>query len=134
MSNLKIFSIVCQPRKRHCVFVSIERQILIVTMPKKKKKTKKSTPKPIHYVQLRTHRQYSDASHYTSHLEVYNSKTQPLIYDIDRILNQKWIHIRRSEKNIQLNEIHQQEIRKEFLHKVIQRKFFFTLSCSCVSS
>ncbi|CAF1509850.1 unnamed protein product [Adineta ricciae] len=87
-------------------------------MPKKKKKTKKSAPKPIHYVQLRTHRQFPNVSHYMSHLEVHNSKVQPLIYDIDRVLNQKWIHIRRSEKNIQLNDIHEQEIKKEFLHKI----------------
>ncbi|CAF1406322.1 unnamed protein product [Adineta ricciae] len=87
-------------------------------MPKKKKKTKKSAPKPIHYVQLRTHRRYPNASHYMSHLEVHNSKIQPLIYDIDRVLNQKWIHIRRSEKNIQLNDIHEQEIKKEFSHKI----------------
>ncbi|UJR38414.1 hypothetical protein I4U23_031082 [Adineta vaga] len=95
-------------------------------MPKKKKKIKKSAPNPIHYVQLRTHRQYPNEVHYMSHLQVHNSKLQPLVYDIDRLLNQKWIHIRRSQIITQFDEIHNEEIQKNFLHKInlIDYKYF----------
>jgi hypothetical protein len=85
-------------------------------MPRKKQK--KQSAKTIHYVQLRTHRQWPNESSYFSHLGVFHSKIKPITYDIDRILNNKWIHIRRPELIKQLNETHQQEIKKNFLHKV----------------
>jgi len=91
---------------------------------KEKKRRKKSPNKTIHYVQLRTHRQWPNESNYMSHLEVQNSKTKPLVYDIDHILNNKWINIRRPQLITQLNQIHQEEIKKDFLHKVIQQIFF----------
>jgi 5-methylthioribose kinase len=59
-----------------------------------------------------------------SHLEVQNSKIKPLVYDIDHILNNKWINIRRPQLITQLNQTHQEEIKKDFLHKVIQQIFF----------
>lgn len=100
-------------------------------MPSKKakKRRKKTSHKIIHYVQLRTHRQWPNESNYISHLEVYNSKTKPLVYDIDHLLNNKWINIRRPQLITQLNETHQQEIQKHFLHKVIQQnmEFFYVV-------
>jgi len=84
-----------------------------------RKKQKKSSSKIIRYVQLRTQRQWPNESNYLSYLEVNHSKIKPIAYDIDRILNNKWIHIRQSQFIDQLNEIYQEEIKKNFLHKVI---------------
>jgi len=84
-----------------------------------RKKQKKSSSKIIRYVQLRTQRQWPNQLNYLSHLGVYHSKIKPITYDIDRILNNKWIHIRQSQLINQLNEIYQEEIKKNFLHKVI---------------
>jgi len=86
-------------------------------MPRKKQK--KRLPKTIHYVQLRTHRQWPNQSTYMSYLDIYHSKIKPITYHIDRILNNKWINIQRPQLIIQLNEIYQEEIKKNFLHKVI---------------
>ncbi len=87
-------------------------------MPKKRRKQK--SQKSIHYVQLRTHRQWPNQLTYLSHLDVYNSKIKPIIYDIHRLLNNKWINIRQPELIIQLNQSHQYEIKNSFLHQVIQ--------------
>jgi len=86
-------------------------------MPRKKQKKRSS--KTIHYIQLRTHRQWPNELTYMSHLEVYHSKIKPITYDIDRILNNKWINIQRSQLINQLNEIYQEDIKNYFLHKVI---------------
>lgn len=86
----------------------------------KKKKGKSSNI--IHYIQLQTHRKYPNQLNYLSHLEIYHSKLKPITYHIERILNQKWIHIRQSQLIDQFNQIHQQDIQNYFLHKVIFRK------------
>ncbi|CAF0889329.1 unnamed protein product, partial [Rotaria sordida] len=93
---------------------------------KQKKRAKKISRKSIHYIQLRTHRQWPNQLNYMSHLEVYNSKIKPIIYNIDRLLNNKWIHIRQPQVIHQLNESHQQEIKNYFLHKInlIDYKYF----------
>ncbi|CAF1386987.1 unnamed protein product [Adineta steineri] len=83
-----------------------------------KKRLKKSTQKPVHYVQLRTHRQWPNESNYKAHIEVHNSKLKPIVYDIDRHLNNKWINIRRSQLINDLNETYQQEIKNYFSHKI----------------
>jgi hypothetical protein len=88
-------------------------------MPKKRRKEK--ARKTIHYVQLRTHRQWPNELTYLSHLDVYNSKIKPITYDIDRLLNNKWINIRQPQLITELNHIHQQEIKNSFLHKVNQQ-------------
>ena len=53
-----------------------------------------------------------------SHLEVYHSKTKPITYDVDHLLNNKWIHIQQTQAIDQLEEIYQNEIKNHFLHKV----------------
>jgi hypothetical protein len=68
----------------------------------------------LHYIQLRTYRQWPNESTYLSHLDVFHSKIKPITYNIDRILNNKWIDIQR----IEFNRNYQQEIKNEFLHKV----------------
>ncbi|CAF2503337.1 unnamed protein product [Rotaria sp. Silwood2] len=85
---------------------------------KQKKQEKKISRKSIHYIQLRTHRQWPNQLNYMSHLEVYNSKIKPITYDIDRLLNNKWIHIRQPQVINQFNEIYQQEIKNYFLHRI----------------
>jgi hypothetical protein len=75
---------------------------------------KKRLPKIIHYVQLRTYQQ----STYLSYLDGFHSKIKPISYNIDRILNNKWIEIQRPKLIEQFNENYQQEIKKDFLHKV----------------
>ena len=87
-----------------------------------KKRRKQKSNKIIHYVQLRTHRQWPNELNYLSHLDVYHSKLKPITYDIDRFLNNKWINIKQSQLIQQLNQSHQQDIQKYFLHKVIQLK------------
>lgn len=96
-------------------------------MPKKRRKQK--SQKTIHYVQLRTHRQWPNELTYLSHLDAYNSKIKPIIYDIDRLLNNKWINIRQPQLITQLNQSHQQEIKNDFLHKVIQYNSKFVCFC-----
>ena len=85
---------------------------------REKKRKKQLSRQPIHYVQLRTHRQWPNELNYVSHLQVYHSKIQSLTYDIDRILNNKWIQLRQPQLINQLNESFQYEVKSYFLYKV----------------
>ncbi|CAF2038044.1 unnamed protein product [Rotaria magnacalcarata] len=93
---------------------------------KKKRREKKISRKIVHYIQLRTHRQWPNPLNYTSHLEVHNSITKPIIYEIDHHLNKKWILIRQSQITNQFNQIYQDEIKNYFLHQIdlIDHKYF----------
>ncbi|CAF4744567.1 unnamed protein product [Rotaria socialis] len=93
---------------------------------KKKKREKKISRKIIHYIQLRTHRQWPNPLNYTSHLEAHNSIIKPIIYEIDHHLNKKWILIRQSQVINQFNQIYQDEIKNYFLHKInlIDHRYF----------
>ena len=82
------------------------------------RRKKKRTEKIIHYVQLRTHRQYPNVKNYSSHLQTFHHTLQPITYEIDRILNKKWIDLRRNELIEQFNENHQVNIRQEFVERV----------------
>ncbi|CAF3469871.1 unnamed protein product [Rotaria sp. Silwood1] len=94
---------------------------------KQKKREKKISRKSIHYIQLRTHRQWPNQLNYMSHLEVYHSKIKSITYDIDRLLNSKWIYIRQPQVINQFNEIYQQEIKNYFLHRI--NLFDYKYSC-----
>ncbi|CAF1114060.1 unnamed protein product [Rotaria magnacalcarata] len=93
---------------------------------KKKRREKKISRKIVHYIQLRTHRQWPNPLNYTSHLEVHNSIAKPIIYEIDHHLNKKWILIRQSQITNQFNQIYQDEIKNYFLHQIdlIDHKYF----------
>lgn len=62
-------------------------------MPRRKGKKEKI----IHYVQLRTYRDNPNAKNYASYLQIFHSKIQPIAWNIDQILTQKWTDIRRRE-------------------------------------
>ena len=93
-------------------------------MPKRKK--------TIHYVQLRTYRKWTNQSNYLSYLNVFHSKIKPITYQIDRIVNNKWIDIRRPQLIDQFDREFQQEIKKNFLHKVKKNTKIFSFERFCL--
>ena len=68
-----------------------------------------SRRKIIHYVQLRTYRENPNGKNYSSYLQIFHSKIQPIAWNIDRILNLKWNEIRRREFLEEFNEISPKE-------------------------
>lgn len=92
---------------------------------KKKKRENKITRKSVHYIQLRTHKKWPNPLNYLSHLEVSHSKVKPIAYDVDKHLNNKWIQIRQSQVIDEFNQIHLQDIKNYFLHRVIFIRPYF---------
>ena len=72
----------------------------------------------LHYLELRSHRQWTNPLHYLSHLQVTEAKRRPSLEQLDRLLNNKWMEIQRSKIVDQFNEIHQQEIQTRFVQQV----------------
>lgn len=88
-------------------------------MPRRKKKKKSRS---LHYIQLKTYRKFPNQVNYVDHVSSLHSKIQPIAHHIQTTLDNKWIQIQRPAIREQLNEIHREEIQREFFHQIISLK------------